>query len=429
MSVQWLLGNAADQLRTLPAQSVQCVCTSPPYYGLRSYDGGEAEIGQEDTPQLYVQRLVEVFRAVRRVLRDDGVLFLNLGDSWNSTPVGRFNGGGFKDGSKGRDLSGVATSGVKNKREASGLPPKNLLGIPWRVAFALQADGWYLRQDLIWAKTSCLPESVTSRFTKSHEYIFLLSKNEHYFFDNVAVKEPVAASTRARLAQNVGAQAGSARVPGKTNGAMKAVGDGETRNRRSVWSIKLRGLRHPKGRRSVMVISPKGFRGAHFAVYPPEIPEVAIRAGTSEHGACTSCGTPWQRTRVPRQNLTEAGAAVGNDPARKGNVPATKRAPSGFAQACRCPSTDVRPCIVLDPFGGAGTTSLVASDLGRDSIYIDLNPGYLALAQARVGATNPKMAAAPMPDAAVLPPPSTPASEVSVPDTKGPSAFLARMRQ
>jgi DNA modification methylase len=335
--IDYRLGNVDDVLDGLPDKSVHTCVTSPPYYGLRQYGGGKDEVGQEDTPDAFVARLVGVFRKVRRVLRDDGTLWLNLGDSWNSAPVGRFNGGGFRDGSEGRDFSGVASSGTLNKQEASGLPPKNLLGIPWRVALALQADGWYLRQDIIWAKGACMPESVQDRFTKSHEYVFLLSKSERYFFDNVAVKEPVAESTRVRLAQNVAAQTGSTRVPGKNNGTMKTVGDGETRNRRSVWTI-----------------NPRGFKGAHFAVYPPDLPEICIRAGTSEAGCCTACGKPW------------------------------KRQAEGFQAACRC-DAPTTPCVVLDPFGGAGTTSLVAEQLGRDSVYIDLNPDYLALAIERWG--------------------------------------------
>lgn len=422
-SVRWLCGNAEDQLRLVPDKSVQVCVTSPPYYGLRVYDGGAEEIGQEETPQQFVARLVRVFREVRRVLRDDGVLFLNLGDSWNSTPVGRFNGGGFKDGSSGRDLSGVATSGGMDKQKASGLPPKNLLGIPWRVAFALQEDGWYLRQDIIWSKTSCMPESVTSRFTKSHEYIFLLSKSADYFFDNVAVKEPVAAASRARLAQNVAGQKGSERVPGKTNGPMKAVGDGETRNRRSVWGIKIRGLGNIRSRRSVWVISPKGFKGAHFAVYPPDIPEIAIKAGTSAHGECTACGAPWKRkvgrpckacgAFIPTQGKSCGSCGHVNDwkaergvsaalaaeewskPGRatprklgasgkQGAVPAQEQMDQGWEPTCRCGVTTVRPQTVIDPFSGSGTTQMVAAQLGRDAVYIDLNPSYMAMAHQRV---------------------------------------------
>lgn len=417
--IDYRLGNVDTVLDGLPDESVQLVVTSPPYYALRDYGGGKEEVGQEDTPDAFVARLVAVFRKVRRVLRKDGVLFLNLGDSYTAsstynTANSLHTHAGWKQDAAKRPNVGIPP----------GMKPKNLLGIPWRVALALQADGWYLRQDLIWAKTACMPESVTDRFTKSHEYIFLLSKSERYFFDHVAVREPVAASTRARLAQNVAAQKGSERVPGKTNGTMKAVGDGETRNRRSVWSIKLRGLGNRRNRRSVLFISPKGFKGAHFAVYPPEIPEIAIKAGTSAHGACTTCGAPWKRLTgrpckacgafIPTQGKACGSCGHVNDwkaergvsaalaaedwskPGRatprklgasgkQGAVPAQEQMDQGWAPTCRCGTSTVRPCVVLDPFGGSGTTSLVAERLGRDSLYIDINPDYLALAIERWG--------------------------------------------
>ncbi len=217
-----LLGDCIASMRGLPDQSVNMCVTSPPYFGLRDY-GHDGQIGLEATPDAFVARLVDVFREVRRVLRDDGTLWLNLGDSY------------WKD--------------------------KNLLGIPWRVAFALQADGWYLRQDIIWHKPNPMPESVRDRCTKAHEYLFLLSKSDRYFFDAEAIKEPAAESSLSRLAQNVEAQTGSSRVPGKTNGTMRAVG-GDMRNRRSVWTV-----------------TTKPFKGAHFATFPPDLIEPCILAG------------------------------------------------------------------------------------------------------------------------------------------------------
>lgn len=217
------IGDCLESLRAMPNQSVHCCVTSPPYFGLRDY-GMDGQIGLEDTPQAFVARLVEVFREVRRVLRDDGTLWLNLGDS---------------------------------------IVRKQMLGIPWRVAFALQADGWYLRQEIIWSKPNPMPESVRDRCTKAHEQIFLLSKSPRYYFDSEAIKEPVAESSAARLAQpTLAQQAGSARVPGKTNGNMKAVGNGETRNKRSVWTV-----------------TTKPFKGAHFATFPPDLIEPCILAG------------------------------------------------------------------------------------------------------------------------------------------------------
>ena len=220
-----LIGDCREQMRALPDGSVQTCVTSPPYFGLRDY-GVDGQLGLEQTPNQYVSAMVEVFREVRRVLADGGTLWLNLGDSYGSS--------------------------------------KQLIGIPWRVALALQADGWYLRQDIIWHKPNPMPESVRDRCTKSHEYIFMLSKSPRYFFDGEAIKEPVAESTTARLAQpTLPTQAGSARVPGKTNGNMKAVGNGETRNKRSVWTV-----------------TTKPFKGAHFATFPPDLIEPCVLAGS-----------------------------------------------------------------------------------------------------------------------------------------------------
>ncbi len=254
------IGDCLEILRGLPDASVNCCVTSPPYFGLRDY-GVAGQIGLEDTPDAFVARLVEVFREVRRVLRDDGTLWLNLGDSYART------------GGTDRKVSASATVGStrntlkqmgdRTQRSPSGLKDKDLIGIPWRVAFALQADGWYLRQDIIWHKPNPMPESVRDRCTKAHEYVFLLSKGPRYYFDSEAIKEPVAESSAARLAQpTLAQQAGSARVPGKTNGNMKAVGNGETRNRRSVWTV-----------------TTKPFKGAHFATFPPDLIEPCILAG------------------------------------------------------------------------------------------------------------------------------------------------------
>lgn len=249
-------GDCLETLRGLPDASVNCCVTSPPYFGLRDYQV-VGQIGLEDTPDAFVARLVEVFREVRRVLRDDGTLWLNLGDSyWTAKGASH----GFDPKQK-EQRRGWARP--QDRPAPDGLKGKDLIGIPWRVAFALQADGWYLRQDIIWHKPNPMPESVRDRCTKAHEYVFLLSKGPRYYFDSEAVKEPVAESSVARLAQpTLAQQAGSARVPGKTNGNMKAVGNGETRNRRSVWTV-----------------TTKPFKGAHFATFPPDLIEPCILAG------------------------------------------------------------------------------------------------------------------------------------------------------
>lgn len=265
------VGDCLGSLRAMPDKSVHCCVTSPPYFGLRDY-GVDGQIGLEPTPDEFVQALVEVFREVRRVLRDDGTLWLNLGDSY----AGSYGNQGRKEtrGTQ-RQINGAMMQQVNDGRYPSagsktgslertpGLKNKDLIGIPWRVAFALQADGWYLRQDIIWHKPNPMPESVRDRCTKAHEYVFLLSKSPRYFFDGDAIKEPVAASTVERLAQpTLAQQTGSARVPGKTNGAMKALGGSDTRNRRSVWAV-----------------TTKPFKGVHFATFPADLIKPCILAG------------------------------------------------------------------------------------------------------------------------------------------------------
>jgi len=309
MTIKILNGDCRDVLKTLPDQSVHTCVTSPPYFGLRDY-GHAGQMGLEPTPDEFVSELVNVFREVRRVLRDDGTLWLNLGDSYAGSGKGR-NG----DGSPNVDLqSKQATSagtiiGNLIKSKTPDCKPKDLIGIPWRVAFALQADGWYLRQDIIWHKPNPMPESVTDRCTKAHEYIFLLSKSPKYYFDHEAIKEPVAASSIIRLTQpNISAQVGSNRVPFKTNGTMKAVGNTEMRNKRSVWTV-----------------TTKPFKSPHFATFPQDLIEPCILAGCPEGGT------------------------------------------------------------VLDPFGGAGTTGLVASNNNRNAILIELNKEYVNLSIDRIG--------------------------------------------
>lgn len=316
-----------ESLRTLPDQSVQCVVTSPPYWGLRSYlaEGSElkgSEIGLENTPDEYISAMVVVFREVRRVLRDDGVLWLNVGDSYAGTPVGSFNGGGFKDGSTGGDFSGHATGSKINKLKASGLKPKDLVGIPWMLAFALRADGWYLRSDVIWAKGSCMPESVTDRPTRAHEYVFLLTKNERYFYDAEAISEesknPTGfqysgnwAEMRKHVEPELRVRVGNSRTETGTVPHFRS-GHGERRNRRSVWNI-----------------NPRPYKGAHFATMPPALAEVCVKAGS-----------------------------------RAGDT-------------------------VLDPFSGSSTTGYVANRLGRNYIGTDLNIDYLPLAEARLTGMDP----------------------------------------
>jgi DNA modification methylase len=256
-----LVGDVRDSLANLPNGSVRCVVTSPPYWGLRDY-GNEWQIGLERTPELYVAEMVEVFREVRRVLADDGTLWLNLGDSYYTQPAGNKTPSGFQQKSSHGTSGALGQQYGDNKitKKLDGLKLKDLVGIPWRVAFALQADGWYLRQDIIWAKPNPMPESVTDRCTKAHEYLFLLTKQPRYYYDHEAVSEPYADATvkRGKSIRQVGA-----------DGTVETRGNGEPvdgrRNRRSVWHI-----------------ATKPFRGAHFAVMPEALAEPCVLAGSAE---------------------------------------------------------------------------------------------------------------------------------------------------
>ena len=264
-----LTGDAQTCLAALDARSVQCVVTSPPYFGLRDY-GVDGQIGLEPTPDAYVQQLVGVFREVRRVLKDDGTVWLNLGDSYAAGKAGRTDyGTGDPTSTLGpsrNGLPGNTRPGPVILRSApEGLKPKDLVGIPWRVAFALQADGWYLRSDVIWHKPNPMPESVTDRPTKAHEYLFLLTKNAKYYYDAAAIKEPVTADMARR------AEAGHTRGQGKVDASRNdattvrpALIEGADRNKRSVWTI-----------------TPQPFKGAHFATMPEKLVEPCILAGSA----------------------------------------------------------------------------------------------------------------------------------------------------
>jgi DNA modification methylase len=315
--------DALTLLRAMADNSVDCVVTSPPYFGLRDY-GVAGQIGGETTPTEYVQKLVTVFREVRRVLKPTGTFWLNLGDSYAQDK----KWGGSTSGKHASKLHGH--TGVGRNRHKTGLPGKNLIGIPWRVAFALQDDGWILRSDIIWNKPNPLPESVTDRPSKSHEYVFLFTKSPRYYYDKKAIKEPVTASTKKRTTQpNLKNQKGSNRIPGKTNGPMKAVvkkqdatgnrqytgfndryfekEQSDTRNKRTVWTVNVE-------HNSL----------AHFATFPAKLIEPMILAG--------------------------------------------------------CP----RGGIVFDPFMGSGTTALAARGLGRSYLGSELNHEYVQIAQERL---------------------------------------------
>lgn len=338
-------------MRSLPEKSVNCGVTSPPYYGLRNY-GVDGQIGLELTPEEFVEALVETFREMKRVLRDDGTLWLNLGDSYASS--GKGGNPIDSDHTKQRTKIGsLSSSPIKVKT----MKPKDLIGIPWMVAFALRADGWYLRQDIIWHKPNPMPESVTDRCTKSHEYIFLLSKSEKYYFDQDAIRTPLKDESIARLAQEIADQNGSDRVPGKTNGNMKAVvkgypigGSGKYQNGDQMhrtkmgkdWAPVMAGsgginncgrsgyhdgnlmVGATANKKSVWTVTTKPFKEAHFATFPPDLIEPCILAGCPVGG------------------------------------------------------------IVLDPFMGSGTTAEVALRAQRKFIGSELNPEYIKIAMKRL---------------------------------------------
>jgi DNA modification methylase len=332
-----LHGDCLEKLKELDENSVDCCVTSPPYWGLRDY-GVEGQLGLEKTPEEFVSRIVDVFREVKRVLKDDGTLWLNLGDSYASSAKDRTADQVVRKSTCAGGISSQMAGARQINKISDGLKPKDLVGIPWRVAFALQANGWYLRQDIIWHKPNPMPESVTDRCTKAHEYIFLLSKQPKYHFDHEAIKEPISQASINRLSQpNLANQTGSDRVPGKTNGSMKAVYSGSSENKErkqrpsadllqkgnQAGSIPWEGT--TRNKRSVWTVTTKPFKGAHFATFPPDLIEPCVLAG------CKVGGT------------------------------------------------------VLDPFFGAGTTGLVAKKHGRNYVGIELNSEYIDIAKKRLG--------------------------------------------
>jgi DNA modification methylase len=307
---------------------------------------------------MFIRHLLEVFGEVWRVLRDDGTLWLNIGDSYAGSGIGW-----QKD-----DSSSIHRKWLSEReydrppayissRQTNGIKPKDLFGVPWRLALALQHDGWYLRSDVIWEKPNSLPESAKDRPSRSHEYLFLLSKREHYFFDAEAIKEPFKPESLDRYER------------GGYNSMTEMPTGG--RNKRTVWSICI-----------------EGFDGPHYALFPTELVKPCILASTSEKGCCPTCGKPWIRrvertghvnnrkpSRVPRLNGTQTSST--------GWAP-TYRTTNDWQPGCRCGIEQTVPCRVLDPFGGAGTTALVARQLGRNSVYIDLSQTYADLAIERL---------------------------------------------
>jgi DNA modification methylase len=418
-----LHGHALDQLEKLPDESVHTIITSPPYWGLRRYgtspqvwpgaappcqgdhewvgerwrhaspvrgrseerfsrghqpkeinqlegafcrrcDAWRGELGLEPTPELYVQHLVEIFREARRVLRSDGTLWLNLGDSyWGGKGA---SGAGSRDYFEQRKDKSLART-AQHVGEKGSIKPgdgrhatiksKDLVGIPWMAAFALRDDGWTLRSDIIWHKTSCVPESIRDRPTRAHEYLFLLSKQRRYFFDHIAFREPSTSGPadlkrqRDRRPRAGGKYSlGPAKMKEQTNAASMrksgTVGTPGWRNRRSVWSL-----------------ATSGFRGQHFATFPVKLIEPCILAGTSEKGCCAECGAPYVRF-----------------------LPRSKQPADKWVASCFCNAGAPVPCTVLDLFNGAATTGVGALTHGRNYIGIELNADYIRISEERLAA-------------------------------------------
>ena len=385
--IQIITGDCLDVLRDMPDCSVHCCVTSPPYWGLRSYGIGaeNGEMGLESTPEEYVAKMIEVFREVRRVLRDDGTCWVNLGDSYAASPGQRKPTD--QAGEKQQTMRGSTGS---PSRDIDGLPAKNLVGIPWRVAFALQADGWYLRQDIIWHKPNPMPESVTDRCTKSHEYLFLLSKSARYFYDAEAIKEVGNPETENRYKYAfAGEKREAIREQGiRIRGTPESFVFSPGRNKRSVWTVPTH-----------------SFREAHFATFPPKLIEPCILAGVPAK-ACAVCGAPW--VRVVEKGAPDmahrkacggdanggyngtaikdyAGGGAQDASATKARILAgmCERKTVGFRPTCDC-AVDTIPGTVLDPFGGAGTTGLVAKRTLRRAILIELSPEYADMARRRI---------------------------------------------
>lgn len=363
-----IINSNANQI-PLADKSVQCCVTSPPYYGLRDYGEGD-RLGLEPTLSEYIENMCRVFDEVWRVLRDDGTCWVNMGDSYNGSggAGGDYNAGGLKEGQP-----------RYPGRNENGLKPKDLMGVPWRLAFALQERGWWLRSDIIWHKPNPMPESVTDRPTKSHEYIFLLTKSARYYYDADAIREGSKYPDDDRKARVNLIHKDFQRDGNKLAQGSKTY---PTRNKRTVWTV-----------------TTKPYSGAHFATFPPDLIEPCILAGTSEKGQCPECGAPWERVVDKKVSFESASGKSGNpingkwiDDMKRGGGdtedirlgPTVKITTTGWRPTCGH-GLDPVPQVVLDPFGGSGTTAIVANKLGRIGISADLSLQYSHLAKERSG--------------------------------------------
>ena len=423
MTVRILIGDVRKKLAEMPDESVHCVVTSPPYWGLRDY-GVAGQLGLEPTLGEHIETMVGVFRDVRRVLRKDGTLWLNYGDCYATSPNGRSAAdtkavdnddrtfrdkpfstiGPIYDPSRPNVRQSKHPGGTEPQgriRAGGTLKPKDLCMVPNRIAIALQEDGWWVRSEIIWAKPNPMPESTLDRPTSSHEKVWLLTKSARYYFDAEAVREscesgPSDIKKMAESKERIGGKHKYlvdplSKASAATNiGRKRSVGSPDGRNIRNVWNI-----------------ATQPFPEAHFATFPPALIEPCIKAGTSEHGCCPECGAPWVREvertgevanhRGSRFDQGKTRARDGGDRTQSGQR-VTKKT-TGWRPSCKCevlspkdgsgnaiykgPAAPV-PCAVLDPFGGAGTTGLIADRIKRDAILIELNPEYAAMAEKRI---------------------------------------------
>jgi DNA modification methylase len=433
--------------------SVHCVVTSPPYFSLRDYgtarwmggdpgcdhafepDAGstsarqgrtyqqghvhrdckcgatrvDSQLGLEATPEAYVAAMVRVFREVKRVLRDDGTAWVNLGDGFASGEIGRHDAlqsVGACNGATGISLPGLARSQGQRQqaRVKTGLGPKQLLMMPHRVALALQADGWIVRMDCVWSKPNPMPESVTDRPTKAHEYVFLLSKQERYYFDQEAIREKTIPDARdARWNERNG--------KGRTDHENDLT-QGMMQKPRPDWIR----MSNPAGRniRSVWTIPSEAYPGAHFATFPRKLVAPCIKAGTSAKGVCSICSAPWERvTEIARENTrpghvsaSDYTAAHFYDKGSGGNTnlrfrPEIRSSTLGWRPTCSHDAPAI-PATVFDPFAGSGTTGVVALALNRRFIGVDLSAKYLGMAERRISRPHARVARTSKPEALPL---------------------------
>lgn len=406
MSVTILTGDCRETLLTLPDKSVQCCVTSPPYFGLRDYKVA-GQIGLEPTPDEYVREMVSVFGAVRRVLRDDGVLWLNLGDSYSGSGKGAWNASDERKAAV-KEVYRPNVRPATNVRSGAprvdgvrppGLKAKDLIGIPWRVAFALQQDGWYLRAACPWIKRNGMPDSTQDRPTQCIETVFMLTKSKACYYDSEAVKVASKGATRKR-ADRFGGNKHDADTTMHSNGST-FTGSSTRLRRTGDWFFESwQGLLLDENDDpSAFVVNLKGYKEAHFATFPPALVEPCLLSCTSEKGCCSHCGSPLERivekTAEPDPSYNGSAFDTGKTGERDGGERTQKgerflKVTTGWSKTCACAEAPPVPCVVIDPFGGSGTTAFVASQHGRNAILCELNPEYVMLARKRCGIPEPE---------------------------------------